>query len=147
MFVVTTHCINAFALQYYATPANEDGSINLFQLPFLRLVSCGHTCVSIFFLLSGFVCSLKPLRLARAMKPEEARTAIAGSAVRRVFRLVIPCTIATVISWILAQFDAYGMAQTVGEEWLHYTSPRPSTSSYQAIIDLGRNCVCTFRLR
>ena len=143
MFVVTTHCINAFALQYYATPANEDGSVNLFQLPFLRLVSCGHTCVSVFFLLSGFVCSLKPLRLARAMKPEEVRTAIAGSAVRRVFRLVVPCTIATVISWILAQFDAFGMAQTVGEDWLHYTSPRPSTSIYQAIIDLGRNCVCT----
>jgi peptidoglycan/LPS O-acetylase OafA/YrhL len=124
-----------------APPGNEDGTIYLIQRPYFRLVGSGHVCVSIFFLLSGFVCSLKPLRLARAMKPEEARTAIAASAFRRVFRLVIPCTIATVISWTLAQFNAYGMAQTVGYDWLHYTSPGPSDGFYNAIIDLGKNCV------
>lgn len=132
-----------FALEY-ATPANEDGSVYLFQLPILRLVASGHTCVSIFFLFSGFVCSLKPLRLARALKPEEAYVSIAGSVFRRVFRLVVPCTIATVISWILAQVDAYGMAQTVGSDWLHHTSPRPSEGLYRAIIDLGRNWVSPF---
>ena len=139
--MVTTHSMLAFAVDL-APPANEDGSISLIQLPFFRLVGAGHTCVEIFFLLSGFVCSLKPLRLARAMKPEEVRTVIAGSAVRRVFRLMVPCTIATVISWILAQLGAYAMAQSVGYDWLHYTSPRRSQSVYRAIIELARGWVC-----
>lgn len=137
-----SHCQLAFAYQY-ASPANSDGTMHLFQLPFLRIVGTGHTCVAMFFLLSGFVCALNPLRLARSGKAEEVRECIASSTFRRVFRLIIPCTIATLLAWILAQWNTFQLASKVGYPWLHDTAPQRNSDLLTATFKLFKSCVCS----
>jgi len=94
--------------------------------------------VGIFFIMSGYVCSIKPLKLARAGKPDEARKAIATSAFRRVVRLGIPASIATTISWLLCQLGGYNMAHNRTPEtgFLYFQSAWASWTWPAAVKDL-----------
>jgi hypothetical protein len=62
--------------------------------------------------MSGYVCSIKPLKLARAGNIESARGAIASSALRRFFRLAGPALFSIVLSWFL---DSIGAFNTIRE--------------------------------
>ena len=107
-----------------------------FALPFFRIIlHGGFLAVAIFFILSGYVCSMKPLKLALAGKPEEARRSISSSAFRRVVRLVVPATLATAISWVLANVGAYSMALSLDGS-LAAHSHEPSDSFLGAIYYL-----------
>ena len=91
----------------------------LFQLPILRLaLEGGYMAVCIFFLCSGYVCSIKPLKLARAGKADEARKAIASSIVRRLLRLAGPATIATIISATVSYLGGFNLARSLPSGWL-----------------------------
>lgn len=108
-----------------------------FALPIFRIIlHGGFLAVAIFFVLSGYVCSMKPLKLSLAGKPEEARRNIASSAFRRVVRLIIPPTLATTISWILANTGAYNMALSLENSWLAAHSHWRSDGFVNAIRDL-----------
>ena len=121
-------------------PAHESG-VKYFVLCFFGL---GHRLVAIFFVLSGYVCALKPLRLAGLGRAEETRICIARSTFRRVFRLVLPCTIATFIAWALAQlFNAFEFAKTVGTFWLN-SSPVRIPGLLPPLRALFANCVRFF---
>ena len=134
----------AFAPEYMGPANSEDTRPWLFQLPILRLLHSGTTAVSFFFLLSGYVCSAKPLRLARAEKVEEARSSIGSSVLRRVVRLVVPATCATIISFILAQLNAYQMAHDIHQEfeWLATCSPLHIPGFWAPLRSLYLNLVC-----
>jgi peptidoglycan/LPS O-acetylase OafA/YrhL len=67
----------------------------LIQLPFLRLVYSGSAMVDIFFVISGAVLSLKPLRLAREGEHLKLIENLSSSAFRRGPRLYIPCFVST----------------------------------------------------
>jgi hypothetical protein len=67
---------------------------------------------------------MKPLKLARMGKPEEARKAIASGAFRRLLRLGAPVTLATFISWSLDRIGAYNLARSFPDwNWLVRFSP------------------------
>lgn len=74
--------------------------------------------VCIFFLCSGYVCSIKPLKLARAGKPDEARKAVAGSIARRLLRLAGPAAIATIISATISYLGGFDLARSMPSGWL-----------------------------
>jgi len=60
---MTPHCTEAF-LPNFAAPADDvDTAPRILQLPFLRLFVAGPFWLA-FFLLSAYVCALKPLRLS-----------------------------------------------------------------------------------
>ncbi|KAJ4153161.1 hypothetical protein LMH87_009663 [Akanthomyces muscarius] len=65
------------------------------QLPFVRVIFCGLPMVHIFFVISGFALSYKPLRLMRARKYHELHEALASSIFRRGFRLFLPVMAST----------------------------------------------------
>jgi peptidoglycan/LPS O-acetylase OafA/YrhL len=100
----------------------------IFQIPFTRLIlDGGYLAVCIFFVLSGYVCSIKPLKLSQSGKPEEARKVIASSAFRRLIRLGIPATIATTCSWFLCQMGGFNLSLSLpGYVWLNFHSARPT---------------------
>ena len=114
----------------------DDGSVTLFQRPILRLVAQGHSWVAIFFLLSGFVNALKPIKLARAGQNETALTNMAVSSFRRTFRLMLPAATATVVSWFICQLGAYETSRTSDAYWLYTYTPAPSSSWGTALEDL-----------
>src|SRR5436305_8758949 len=83
----------------------------LFQLPIFKLCfEGGYLAVGIFFVMSGYVCSIKPLKLSRQGKTDETRKVIASSAFKRVIRLGIPATLATTISWAICHLGGYNFS-------------------------------------
>ena len=109
---------------------------HLLQRPFVRLFVAGPFWLAVFFLLSGYVCAIKPLRLLRDERFDDGRRAIEGSAFRRVPRLIIPTTAATILIWTLNQFGAFEAAHHSGSDWLRRTVP-PN----EGFAGLMKNCV------
>ena len=126
----------AFA-RYIVRPADsQNGSSSLMQRPILRLVAQGPAWVALFFILSGFVNALKPIKLARSGSIETALSSLATSSFRRPFRLILPATTTTVISWFMTQLGAYETAKNSDAYWLYNTSPNPSETWSKAVEDL-----------
>lgn len=133
-----SHLTLAFA-RYIVRPADgENGPSSWMQRPIFRLVGQGPAWVALFFILSGLVNSLKPVKLARAGNVEPALSNLAVSSFRRSFRLFLPATAATVLSWFITQFGAYETAKHSDAYWLYTTSPSPSSSWGTAVEDLVR---------
>lgn len=65
------------------------------QLPFIRVMFCGLPMVHIFFVISGFALSYKPLRLSRARQYRDLHEALSSSVFRRGFRLFLPIIAST----------------------------------------------------
>jgi hypothetical protein len=92
--------------------------------------------------MSGYVCSIKPLKLAREGKPEEARKAIASSALRRLIRLPATTVVVTTISWFLDRLGAFNVAKSLPSyTWMHLFSPPQFSSFYDSVVDLWRSNV------
>jgi Acyltransferase family len=143
LFIVTSHLVRAYIPNYLSPADDYNETPHLFQRPFLRLIAAGPFWTSIFFLLSGYVCAFKPIRLANAGQADEARRVIASSAFRRVFRIGVPATILTFIAWTLCQM---GIFRLVGPyefwaDWLPNTTPRYVPGFIPAIRALLRQCV------
>lgn len=83
--------------------SNVDGISSFLQLPFFRILYSGRPMVHIFFVISGFVLSYKPLKAIRARDVEKCYTALASSTFRRPFRLFGPCIVSTAIIGVLIQ--------------------------------------------
>jgi peptidoglycan/LPS O-acetylase OafA/YrhL len=124
LIVVVAHGYEAFGW-----PEHSFDRPYIFQIPFIRLIlDGGYLAVCIFFLLSGYLCAMKPLRLLRAGKPDEARRAIASGALRRLVRLGIPATLATTFSWFLTQIGAF----TVSTQCWQTSGPKFGPTRYPA---------------
>lgn len=82
---------------------NTDGVSSFIQLPFFRNLYSGRPMVHIFFVISGFVLSYRPLRAIRARDLDKCYASLASSTLRRPFRLFGPCVVSTGIIGILIQ--------------------------------------------
>ncbi|KAL8337880.1 hypothetical protein RB598_006663 [Gaeumannomyces tritici] len=80
---------------------NPDGQASSFlQLPFFRIAFSGRPMVHVFFVISGFVLSHKPLRALHDGGPralERCAAALSSSAFRRPLRLFGPCAAETLM--------------------------------------------------
>jgi peptidoglycan/LPS O-acetylase OafA/YrhL len=141
LLVVTHHCGCAFADWLRFPAVSLDERPYLLQLPYFRLlVNGGNFFVANFFLLSGFVCSMKSLRLARAGEEVTVRDVISDSMFRRTVRLIVPATIATIISWTICQLGGYNMAHRYGNWWVGDVAS--SVPGFMLPVEsLLRNCV------
>ncbi|KAL8841215.1 MAG: hypothetical protein Q9170_001004 [Blastenia crenularia] len=136
VFVMFSHLTIAFARWIVIPCHGKNGQMMWMQMPIFRLVGQGAAWVALFIILSGFVNSLKPIKLAKGGSIEPALSNLALSSFRRSFRLVLPATAATVISWFITQFGAYDTAKKSNAYWLYTTSPDPSSSWGTALEDL-----------
>ncbi|EXJ78093.1 hypothetical protein A1O3_09254 [Capronia epimyces CBS 606.96] len=135
--VVSSHLVLCYARGLVPPCCAKDSTTPaLFQRPILRLVISGHSWVAIFFILMGFVNSLKPLQLARSGQIDKALSKLSSSSFSRVFRLVLPASAATLISWIICNLGLYEISGSSDAFWLSTTTPRPSDSWQQAFKDL-----------
>ncbi|KAM7214729.1 Acyltransferase family domain containing protein [Rhypophila decipiens] len=77
----------------------------IFQLPVLRVLHSGRSSVTIFFIISGFVLTLKTVTaIHRSANPShDVLDGLAGSLFRRPFRLYLPILMSTAITAILSQ--------------------------------------------
>ncbi|KAK0630026.1 acyltransferase 3 [Bombardia bombarda] len=82
---------------------DDDGLSGWIQLPFVRMIFSGRPMVHIFFVISGFVLSYKPIKAIHARDLDKCYTALASSTFRRAFRLFGPCVASTFIIMVLCQ--------------------------------------------
>ena len=99
--VCLLHYTSNFAprLHAYYGVSNDKMHSSPIQLPFIRVVYMGRPFVHVFFVISGFVLSLKPLRQARAHNYADLHTTLSSSVFRRGLRLYLPCVASTFISF------------------------------------------------
>ena len=136
IFVMSSHMVLAFA-RYIVRPADGlHAHSSLLQKPFFRLVGQGPAWVALFFILSGFVQALKPVKLAKDGNIETALSNLGVSSFKRSFRLFLPATAATILSWFVCQLGGYETARNSDAYWLYTTSPTPSLCWTDAIDHL-----------
>lgn len=86
---------------------SNNSNYDIFKLPFLRLVYAGPPMVAIFFIVSGYALSLKPLKLARGQKWSDFTTTMSSFVFRRALRLFLPTFVSTFMIVILLRLGAY----------------------------------------
>ncbi|KAK3325465.1 acyltransferase [Apodospora peruviana] len=80
---------------------------HVLKLPFLRLFYQGPPMVCVFFVISGYALSLKPLKLARQRKFDSLATTMASFIFRRGFRLFLPTAISTLMIVAMLRVGLY----------------------------------------
>lgn len=73
----------------------SDSSTSLLQLPIVRILFAGTSMVNIFFILSGYVLSLKPYTYAKAQSYDRVLSSISSTLFRRAHRLYYPGLVST----------------------------------------------------
>ncbi|OLN89045.1 hypothetical protein CCHL11_06005 [Colletotrichum chlorophyti] len=84
-----------YSLAYGYRDENDHAASSPLQLPFLRVIFCGRPMVHIFFVISGFVLSLKALKQARKHEYDGLHRTLSSSVFRRGFRLFLPTIAST----------------------------------------------------
>ncbi|EHY59611.1 hypothetical protein HRR83_001117 [Exophiala dermatitidis] len=137
VMVVSSHLVLCYA-RGIVPPCCAPNSTSpyLFQMPIFRVVANGHSWVALFFILMGFVNSLKPLQLARSGQIDKALSKLASSSFSRIFRLVLPASAATIVAWLICNLGLNGVSAASDAFWLNTTTPVPSDGWQQAIKDL-----------
>ncbi|KAL4954607.1 ankyrin repeat-containing domain protein [Aspergillus filifer] len=107
LFLVLTHLARAWDVDLFSPRDTEDAAPRFLQLPVFRISWQGRLGVTIFAFLTGYVCALKPVKLSRNGNMLGAFTAVGKSAFRRPPRLILPATLALIISWAMAQCGAF----------------------------------------
>ncbi|CAN8106255.1 unnamed protein product [Discula destructiva] len=86
---------------------SNDANYDILKLPFLRLMYAGPPMVAIFFIVSGYALSLKPLKLARSQKWTDFATTMSSFVFRRALRLFLPAFASTLLIVVLLRVGAY----------------------------------------
>ncbi|KAI9933297.1 hypothetical protein ASPWEDRAFT_114544 [Aspergillus wentii DTO 134E9] len=142
--VVLTHLARAWDYDLFSTRDTEDAAPRILQWPILRIPWQGRIGVTIFAFLTGYVCALKPIKQSRAGDKIGSFTSIAKSAFRRPPRLILPATIAMIVSWTMAQFGAFIVANRSDCWWCRYASPDLEESLWQEFERLLKNFLSTW---
>ena len=108
-------------LVYYGVDIEKRPS-SLVQLPFIRVIYSGRPMVHVFFVISGFVLSRKPLQLVRAHRYDDLHRTLSSSVFRRAVRLYLPAAFSTLFvllliraGWSRPPIDGGFLAQV--EDW------------------------------
>ncbi|KAK1986759.1 acyltransferase [Colletotrichum cereale] len=93
----------------YGIPFDDDPvASSPLQLPFIRVIYSGKPMVHIFFVISGFVLSLKSLQHARKHNYDALHRTLSSSVFRRGFRLFLPTTASTFIVMVMIRLGWMG---------------------------------------
>ena len=140
--VLSSHLCLCFAKFLFSpccdpnTETSPHPAPHLFQLPVFRLVVAGQSYVALFLVLTGFTASHKAIGHARTGAPEKAYASVAASSFRRLPRLFLPATIATLLSWAMCSLGGYEVARKSDAWWLIEWTPTMSIGPwYQVFVD------------
>ncbi|KAK2015032.1 acyltransferase [Colletotrichum eremochloae] len=114
----TEHHVGWYTARAYGLPDESDPvASSPLQLPFLRVIYSGRPMVHIFFVISGFVLSLKSLKQARKHDYDGLHRTLSSSIFRRGFRLFLPTTASTFMILVMIRLGWVGEAlPTLWEE-------------------------------
>lgn len=88
----------------------EPGSFEILKMPIIRLIVSGPPHVAMFFIVSGYAISYKPLKLMHQGRFADVGSALASSFFRRHPRLFMPAAVVTLFSALMTQMNWYDPA-------------------------------------
>ena len=108
LFVFNFHFITAYSDMSVVPWGLDDDHKWFFELPIIRIIYAGYPAVCIWFLVGGYVTSMRPLRLMSS-KTDSASpyVSISTSLFRRGFRLYMPVAVITLITMMAAYFSFF----------------------------------------
>lgn len=113
------HCVTIFYRYkngYWANGGKgADGYIT--QLPILRVLYSGKEMVLVFFVLSGFSITLRPLKLANRGAHDELYKNVASATFRRAGRLYFPCFALLGMVFVQTLLGCYRYADGLSNNW------------------------------
>ena len=80
------------------------------RLPLVRVIVSGHAMLQVFFLISGYILSIKALQLVRQHKYEQLFLSLSSSIFRRGFRLYLPVFVQTMIIATLTYVGIFNLS-------------------------------------
>ncbi|KAH9886891.1 acyltransferase family-domain-containing protein [Xylariomycetidae sp. FL2044] len=110
----------------------------LIQLPIVRMTISGLPNVMVFFVISGYALSYKPLRLLGQDQHAETYRALASSAFRRHPRLFLPAVVLCVPSVLIAYLGLYGNGRAMPGAAVPALDPPICDTLWAQILDFGR---------
>jgi peptidoglycan/LPS O-acetylase OafA/YrhL len=130
ILVINSHLAFTYSHYFRTSPAlSENGVSSILQLPIINNLKTGRPSIACFAVISGFVTSLKPLRLIRQDRHDEAIRELCLSAFRRSGKLILPAMLVTIVSWVLCQLGAFEVGRNADSLWLRRTAPPKSTGN------------------
>lgn len=112
-FIVVVYHNNLliYFFKYKSCKAWQHNDPHLWRLPIFRLVCSGGAMVDIFFVVSGYALSYKPLTLARNRDFTKLNASITSSFFRRGIRLYLPVVFITFVNAILIYNEILDLPQ------------------------------------
>ncbi|MCJ1359214.1 MAG: hypothetical protein MMC33_009214 [Icmadophila ericetorum] len=95
LFVYVGHFVGPFYADQFQHGYGYGSNRSVVQLPIIRLAYSGSPMVSVFFVISGFVLSIKPLKLMKAREWDRILQTVASATFRRAIRLFSPVFVST----------------------------------------------------
>ncbi|KAH7022875.1 acyltransferase 3 [Ilyonectria destructans] len=101
------------------------GNYQFMRLPFCRLLYSGGAAVAVFFAISGYVLSYKPIQHIRNGNLHSFSTGLSSMAFRRAIRLYLPTTISTAIMACILQTGILERTQAIENDrtYFNYNIP------------------------
>ncbi|EPE06597.1 acetyl transferase [Ophiostoma piceae UAMH 11346] len=122
----------------YGTAKEDNGGPGgeklLFQWPFVRLMIAGMPHVAVFFVISGYALSYKPLKLSRQGRFAEASEAINSSVFRRHTRLFLMPAVTTFVIAVLGYLDMFGTKNWAGVAVAQRRPPHPDAGLWAQLV-------------
>lgn len=135
ILVVNAHVSRSVA-PILLSPAYENGDTMFWQLPFIRNIFMGRPSIAVFVIVSGYVNSLRTIRLTREGQADIALPLVAKTTFRRTGRFVLPAVAITTLTWLLCQLGGFRLAEIIEWAWIRDTSPLQSTDTLTSFYDL-----------
>ncbi|KAH0254986.1 hypothetical protein KCU91_g17711, partial [Aureobasidium melanogenum] len=114
----------SYSIHDVDTAWTYDGKQGFLRLPLIRFFYNGHFMVAIFFVLSGYALSYKPVKQIRKQETQPLLEGLASSVFRRWMRLFLPCFVATLMIVALLRLGAYDWTRGIAYDQARLTFHR-----------------------
>ncbi|KAG9671125.1 hypothetical protein KCU99_g8318, partial [Aureobasidium melanogenum] len=100
-------------LTAYGGTGKPDEHREFLKLPFIRFIYTGPAMVSIFYVVSGYALSYKPVKLMRNKSWKDLLHTLSSATFRRAIRLYLPCFASTLMIVLLVRLGAYDATRDI----------------------------------
>jgi peptidoglycan/LPS O-acetylase OafA/YrhL len=130
----------------YTAWGTDGANRELLKLPFIRFFYTGAAMVAIFFVVSGYALSYKPVRLMRNGDWEALTGTFSSSVFRRALRLYLPCFASTLMIVLFVRLGLYEGTRELANDAVRFPVRREhhpwryDTLSEQLIVWMRKMC-------
>ncbi|KAI5244802.1 hypothetical protein E4T42_07056 [Aureobasidium subglaciale] len=111
-------------LTAYGGTGKPDEHHEFLKLPFIRFFYTGPAMVSIFYVVSGYALSYKPVKLMRNKSWKDLLHTLSSATFRRAIRLYLPCFVSTLMIVLLVRLGAYDATRSIAYDEKRLTQVR-----------------------